>query len=99
MHWIDGQRLRNFILDCQVIKIKQTICNAIKNQDAETGGISDRPGNMVDVFHTLFGVAGLSLLGDNTIKKVDPIFCMPLEVTDRVRKKFGYPKLSLQHEL
>ncbi len=27
------------------------------------GGISDRPGDMPDVFHTFFGIAGLSLLG------------------------------------
>jgi len=27
-------------------------------QDPEGGGIADRPGDMVDVFHTLFGVAG-----------------------------------------
>ena len=26
-------------------------------QDPEGGGISDRPGNMVDVFHTNFGIA------------------------------------------
>ena len=28
-------------------------------QDPEGGGISDRPGNMVDVFHTHFGIAGV----------------------------------------
>ena len=28
-------------------------------QDPEDGGISDRPGNMVDVFHTHFGIAGV----------------------------------------
>jgi geranylgeranyl transferase type-2 subunit beta len=28
------------------------------SQDSEGGGIADRPGDMVDVFHTLFGVAG-----------------------------------------
>lgn len=27
-------------------------------QDLEGGGIADRPGDMVDVFHTHFGVAG-----------------------------------------
>ena len=30
-------------------------------QDPEGGGISDRPGNMVDVFHTHFGIAGGSV--------------------------------------
>ena len=46
--WIDEQALAKFILDCQ---------------DPEDGGISDRPGNMGDIFHTFFGIAGLSLLG------------------------------------
>lgn len=32
-------------------------------QDPEAGGFADRPGNMVDVYHTHFGLAGLSLLG------------------------------------
>ena len=27
-------------------------------QDPEGGGIADRPGDMVDVFHTHFGIAG-----------------------------------------
>jgi geranylgeranyl transferase type-2 subunit beta len=41
-------------------------------QDYEGGGIADRPGDMVDVFHTLFGVAGLSLLGYSGLIEVDP---------------------------
>lgn len=28
-------------------------------QDDENGGIADRPGDMADVFHTFFGVAGI----------------------------------------
>jgi prenyltransferase beta subunit len=32
-------------------------------QDPDNGGISDRPDDMADVFHTFFGIAGLSLLG------------------------------------
>jgi len=31
-------------------------------QDLEGGGIGDRPGDWVDVFHTIFGVAGESSL-------------------------------------
>ena len=38
---------------------------------------------MVDPFHTLFGLAGLSLLGDRSIKAVNPVFCMPAEVIER----------------
>ena len=29
-------------------------------QDRDNGGISDRPDNAVDVFHTYFGVAGVN---------------------------------------
>lgn len=46
--WIDGSGLKGFILRCQ---------------DAEDGGIAERPGNLADIFHTFFGIAGLSLLG------------------------------------
>lgn len=68
--WINKDKLANFIL---------------ASQDEETGGISDRPGDMVDPFHTLFGLTGLSLLGyDRTIiEEVDPVFCMPKEVITR----------------
>uniref|UniRef100_A0ACB8F3N0 Uncharacterized protein n=1 Tax=Sphaerodactylus townsendi TaxID=933632 RepID=A0ACB8F3N0_9SAUR len=69
LHWIDRQKLRNFILACQ---------------DEETGGFADRPGDMVDPFHTLFGIAGLSLLGEERIKPVNPVFCMPDEVLHRI---------------
>ena len=39
-------------------------------QDTETGGFADRPGDLPDPFHTLFGVAGLGLLGEERGKKV-----------------------------
>lgn len=42
-------------------------------QDPEAGGFGDRPGHMVDVFHTVFSVAGLSLLKFDGIAEVDPI--------------------------
>jgi geranylgeranyl transferase type-2 subunit beta len=35
--------------------------------------MSDRPGDMVDVFHTVFGIAGLSLLGYPNLVSVDPV--------------------------
>lgn len=57
LHWIDKEKLAKFILSCQ---------------DTEKGGISDRPGDMVDVFHTQFGVAGLSLLKFPGLKEVNP---------------------------
>ncbi|CAI9719722.1 geranylgeranyl transferase type-2 subunit beta [Octopus vulgaris] len=69
LHWIDKEKLVRFILACQ---------------DDETGGFSDRPGDTVDPFHTLFGLAGLSLLGDKSIKEVNPVFCMPQETIDKL---------------
>lgn len=36
----------------------------------ETGGLAERPRDMVDPFNTLFGIAGLSLLGEEQIKPV-----------------------------
>ncbi|KAK3599249.1 hypothetical protein CHS0354_012857 [Potamilus streckersoni] len=64
IHWIDKEKLVRFILACQ---------------DEETGGFADRPGDVVDPFHTLFGITGLSLLGEQILKPVNPVFCMPEE--------------------
>ncbi|XP_057290038.1 geranylgeranyl transferase type-2 subunit beta-like [Hydractinia symbiolongicarpus] len=74
IEWIDKDKLANFIM---------------ASQDEETGGISDRPGNMVDPFHTLFGVAGLSLLGYSRkdIEEVNPVFCLPQSVVDKYNIK------------
>ncbi|KAG9098932.1 hypothetical protein FRC06_005821 [Ceratobasidium sp. 370] len=51
--------------------------------DQDAGGIADRPGDMADVFHTLFGVAGLSLLGYPGLVDLDPVYCMPAEVIEK----------------
>ena len=72
LNWIDKDSLRRFIL---------------ASQDSETGGIADRPGDMVDPFHTLFGIAGLSLLGDPGLKDINPVFCMPRHVIERLDVK------------
>ncbi|WFD31268.1 protein geranylgeranyltransferase type II [Malassezia sp. CBS 17886] len=69
LHWIDAPRLRAFILSAQ---------------DPGAGGIADRPDNVADVFHTLFGVAGLSLLGYEGLASVDPTYCMPLALTRKL---------------
>ncbi|GLB41013.1 putative terpenoid cyclases protein prenyltransferase [Lyophyllum shimeji] len=65
--WIDADKLTAFILSAQ---------------DMEGGGIADRPGDMVDVFHTHFGVAGLSLLGYPGLVDLDPVYCMPAHVIE-----------------
>ncbi|KAI9042283.1 Rab geranylgeranyltransferase subunit beta BET2 [Aspergillus affinis] len=58
LHWLDGGKLASFILRCQ---------------DPEAGGLSDRPDHMVDVFHTHFAIAGLSLLKYDGVEEVDPV--------------------------
>ncbi|KAK4500379.1 hypothetical protein PRZ48_008568 [Zasmidium cellare] len=67
VHWIDQKKLTSFILQCQ---------------DPDHGGLADRPGDMVDVFHTCFGIAGLSLLRYPGLVEVDPAYCMPKPLVD-----------------
>lgn len=69
LSWIDGPKLRRFILDAQ---------------DSETGGLADRKGDMVDVYHTVFGIAGLSLLGYENLEPVDPTYCLPAKLTSKI---------------
>ena len=69
LHWIHREALVTFVLACQ---------------DPETGGFSDRPGDLPDPFHTVFGLAALSLMGDPAIKPVNPTYCMPQHVIDRL---------------
>ncbi|KAI4865155.1 geranylgerany transferase type II beta subunit [Hypoxylon rubiginosum] len=68
-HWIDREKLIRFTLTCQ---------------DAKQGGLSDRPGNMVDVWHTVFGLTGLSILKYPGVEEIDPVYCLPKYTTDRV---------------
>ncbi|KAJ2823879.1 Rab geranylgeranyltransferase [Coemansia sp. 'formosensis'] len=70
VHWIDRSRLCGFILSAQ---------------DTDAGGIADRPGDVADVYHTCFGIAGLSLAGysDYPLVDVDPVYCMPVNMIER----------------
>lgn len=73
LHWIKADQLEQFILSCQ---------------DNETGGFSDRTGNLPDIFHTLFGLAALSLLkADKRLKPINPTLCMPQHIIDRLEIK------------
>ena len=64
---INADNLTSFILSAQVgvsvvrwlSILRQRLYFNHSFQDPEGGGISDRPGNMVDVFHTHFGIAGV----------------------------------------
>ncbi|GFQ85454.1 geranylgeranyl transferase type-2 subunit beta [Trichonephila clavata] len=78
IHWIDKDKLVRFILAAQ---------------DEETGGFSDRPGDMVDPFHTVFGLAGLSLLGEEKIKEVNPVFCMSQSLIQKLGIKLQMLKM------
>jgi len=73
--WIDGLALERFILSAQ---------------DTDAGGIADRPGDMADVWHTVFGVAGLSLLGYPDLDDLDPVYCMPSTVIERLGLRKGW---------
>jgi len=74
LHWVDGNKLVAFILKCQVRFLRLRYQDQAKIvQDPEAGGFADRPGNMVDVYHTHFAIAGLSLLKYEGIQEVDPI--------------------------
>ena len=64
--------LKNFILKCQ---------------DDELGGIGDRPGNCHDVFHTFFGLCGLSLLGYPGLNLIDPTYAIPVSDVKNVLGK------------
>ena len=68
--WISGEKLAGFIA---------------KAQDPEDGGIADRPEDMPDIFHTLFGTCGLSLLRKlpDSYRKIDPVYCLPKDVVQR----------------
>ncbi|TYJ53665.1 hypothetical protein B9479_005691 [Cryptococcus floricola] len=81
IHWINAEKLTNFILSAQ---------------DPDEGGIGDRPGNWVDVFHTIFGVAGLSLLGYPGLQDIDPVYCMPADLIDRLGLRKPYSVLPRQ---
>lgn len=78
--WIDEALLTTFILQCQ---------------ETDHGGISDRPGNLPDVFHTFFGVCGLLLLDafgkrpelispEIVLQEVDPTYALPRSVVARL---------------
>lgn len=90
--WIDHKKLAEFILSAAVKYPRNSTFENNPFQDEEMGGIADRPGDIPDPFHTLFGIAGLSLLQYNNnlqldistcsnedvkLKPIDPVLCLP----------------------
>ncbi|KAI0670481.1 rab geranylgeranyltransferase [Trametes maxima] len=76
--WIDADKLTAFILSAQ---------------DLEHGGIADRPGDLPDVFHTIFGLGGLSLLGYPGLADLDPVYCMPADLIESKGLRKGWEAL------
>jgi geranylgeranyl transferase type-2 subunit beta len=70
-HWINKEKLTNFILSCQ---------------DSIYGGISDRSNTMTDIYHTYFGIAGLSLLQNPGFDLVEPVYALPVSVVNKIGK-------------
>ncbi|CAG9582285.1 putative geranylgeranyltransferase [Leishmania major strain Friedlin] len=69
--WIDKEALFQYILSCQ---------------DTQDGGFSDKPGNQPDVYHTFFGLCGLSLLGYEGYKlnPINPVYALSYDILDRL---------------
>lgn len=57
---------------------------AVCVQDEHDGGISDRPEDMVDAFHTFFGVAALSLMEYDGLEPIDPVYALPVKVMNKI---------------
>lgn len=54
------------------------------SSNAEHGGISDRPEDVADVYHTFFGLAGLALMGHPALQPIDPAYALPVQVVRRL---------------
>ena len=67
-----------------LINLKELERYILNCQDDGFGGIGDRPGNEVDVFHTFFGIAALSLMKRYSLNHIDPRFAIPTEVLQKV---------------
>ena len=81
---IKKDKLLQFILRCQ---------------DTIHGGLSDRPNDEVDVYHTFFGITGLNMLGyfsehriyspwlwciDIPYKPIDPTYALPTFIVEKL---------------
>ncbi|KAL8444980.1 hypothetical protein Emed_005949 [Eimeria media] len=69
--WIERTRLCSFILEAQ---------------DADSGGIADRPADVADPFHTFFGLAALGMLRASPhVEPLDPVLALPNSVVNCLR--------------
>ncbi|ELA41501.1 uncharacterized protein VICG_01485 [Vittaforma corneae ATCC 50505] len=58
--YINLEKLQEFIFSCE----------------GDEGGFSDRPGNEPDLYHLMFSLASLSLLGNKKLDNIDPGFAI-----------------------
>jgi geranylgeranyl transferase type-2 subunit beta len=42
---------------------------------------------MADVYHTFFGIAGLSLMGYEGLAAIDPTYALPVETVKRLKEQ------------
>ena len=87
--WINKKYLIQFILNAQ---------------DVDDGGISDRPGDLCDIYHTYFGIGGLSLLGctkEYYLKEIDPIWALPRDLCRRIGlyDRHKYADINYEHDI
>jgi hypothetical protein len=59
----------------------------LRLQDEHNGGVSDRPEDACDVFHTFFGIGGLSLMGHPGLVAIDPAYALPVETVQRLQAR------------
>ena len=97
--------LSHDVLELQVLKLDSILSlfkcdtntislnlSTLKTNLSQIPGISDRPGDLPDPFHTLFGVAGISLMNKqlpeskslSSLGDINPVYCMPQTVLDRI---------------
>ena len=73
---MDREGLIHFILKCQDPR----------------GGLSDRPMDERDLYHTYFGIAGVNMLGyldemGIPSTRIHPAYALPMTVVDRLKLK------------
>lgn len=63
-------RLCHFLENCKSLDLQvllPTLIILADWKDKENGGISDRPDNAVDIYHTYFGIAGAAFLSHTVV--------------------------------
>lgn len=74
LHWIDAPAVAAFVL---------------RAQDGVKGGIADRPDDEADVYHTFFGVGGLSLVAHPDVAPIDAATALPVRTLQRLGLHHG----------